>query len=194
MSGQTDWVKWHEKYEGELAPRLATVQKMLRIALPGAERVISACAGDGRDLLPLLEPQMRARLIEIHPELCARVPRLPNIEVVCADAGSSDAYVGAVPADVVLACGIFGNISDADVERTVRSLPQICAEGGRVVWTRHRWEPDLTPAIRRWFAETGFEELAFESAGSEGWSVGLHVSRIPVQPLRPAERLFTFLR
>ena len=111
-----------------------------------------------------------------------------------ADAGLTDAYVGAVPADVVLACGIFGNSSDADVERTVRSLPQLCAEGGRVIWTRHRWEPDLTPAIRRWFAEAGFEELAFGSGGPESWSVGLHVSRTPAQPLQPAERLFTFVR
>ena len=190
----TDWVQWHAKYEGELAPRLATVQKMLRLALPGAKRVISACAGDGRDVVPLLEPHVTARLVEIDPELCARIPRLPNVEVVRADAGCTDAYVGAVPADVVLVCGIFGNISDSDVERTVRALPQLCAEGGHVIWTRHRWEPDLTPAIRRWLAETGFDELVFESAGPEGWSVGLHVSRRPTQPLQPGERLFTFLK
>ena len=51
---------------------------------------------------------------------------------------------------------------------------------------------DLTPTIRRWFAERGFEELAFEGEpGSFG--VGAHELRAEAEPLDPGIRLFTFL-
>ncbi len=43
------------------------------------------------------------------------VPRRPRVlrgvEVIAADASMTDAYVGAVPADLVLLCGVIGNIS-----------------------------------------------------------------------------------
>ena len=42
-----------------------------------------------------------------------------SFEVVTADAALTDAYAGLVPADIVLACGVFGNITDEDVDRTV---------------------------------------------------------------------------
>lgn len=42
-------------------------------------------------------------------------------------------YADAVPADLVLLCGIFGNIPDADVQATVRAAPQLCAPGAEVV-------------------------------------------------------------
>lgn len=37
----------------------------------------------------------------------------PGIEVVHGDAGTTDAYTGAVPTDVVLLCGVLGNLTDA---------------------------------------------------------------------------------
>jgi hypothetical protein len=197
----TDWHAWHADYDdpsSALAARLAVVQTLIERALAGAERVLSICAGDGRDVLPLLSPSVRARLIELDPELCVRArgraAALPHVEVVCGDAAATDGYAGLVPADVVLLCGVLGNISDGDVQRVVRALPQLCAEGGRVIWTRHRRAPDLTPAIRGWLAEAGFRELAFESPAPDSWSVGLHVSETPPQPLEPGVRLFSFVR
>lgn len=196
-----DWREWHERYDDPAswhAARLVAVQALLRRALPGAQRVLSICAGDGRDVLPLLERHVHVRLLETDPELSARAAAraadLPDAEILRADAGVTDSYAGVVPADVVLLCGVFGNVVDADVERTIRTLPQLCAEGGRVVWTRHRTSPDLTVSIRAWLAEVGFEELAFESPGPESWSAGLHVSTVPPQPLRTGVRLFSFFR
>ena len=52
------------------------------------------------------------------------------------DAGLVSSYVGAGPADVLLACGVFGNIPDGDLLRTVDALPGLLAPGGTVVWTR----------------------------------------------------------
>ena len=111
------------------------------------------------------------------------------------DAALTDNYAAAAPADVVLACGIFGNISDDDIHRTVTSLPMLCAPHATVLWTRG-WTPehDLTPTIRAWFADAGFEELAFDAPPEWRYSVG--VNRYVGRP-RSLERgltLFRFVR
>jgi hypothetical protein len=204
-----DWVAWHGRYAHAdclQSRRLPIVRAHIRAFLESRSdtpRVISICAGDGRDLLGVLEAMpepdcVRARLVELSPELAgaaldrAREGRLEGVEVLAADAGVTDAYAGAVPADLVLACGVFGNVCDADVERTVRALPQLCAEGGTVVWTRHRRDPDLTPHIRSWFADAGFREQAFDSPGPDSFAVGVHRSKRPPLPLERGRRLFTF--
>jgi hypothetical protein len=117
-----------------------------------------------------------------------------ELEVIVGDAGHARTYRGAVPADLVLACGVFGNVSDADVERTVRALPMLCASGATVVWTRHRREPDLTISIRRWLEESGFENTSYEPVPS-GFlgTVGVARFRGRPQPWRD-EQLFTFIR
>lgn len=42
-----------------------------------------------------------------------------------------------------------------------------------VIWTRHRRLPDLTPRIRAWFTDAGFDEVAFDildtTALTGGW-------------------------
>lgn len=83
------------------------------------------------------------------------------------DAAQSDFYAGAAAADLVLLCGILGNVSDADVRATVETAPQLCAPGAKVIWTRHRRDPDLTPSIRRWFAAAGVDELDFIAPQAE---------------------------
>ena len=169
----------------------------------GDLRAVSLCAGDGRDLLGVLAEHprgagVRARLVELEPRLAetARVTAaehgLGGVEVVCSDAALTDAYIGAVPADLLLVCGVFGNVSDADVERTVNALPELCAPRAVVVWTRHRRDPDLTPAIRAWFGQAGFDERGFESSPAGSWAVGLQRLRGAPRPLRPGVRLFTF--
>jgi hypothetical protein len=124
--------------------------------------------------------RVTATLIEADPRNAARATdhvnrlHLSTVEVRCTDAGVSGAYLGAVPADLVLLCGIFGNITDDDVRRTIAATPQLCNEGAVVVWTRHRREPDLTPRIREWFREHGFAEEHFEAPDHAMYSVGVH--------------------
>jgi hypothetical protein len=112
-----------------------------------------------------------------------------------ADAAISDVYAPYVPADVVLACGIFGNITDEDLERTVRSLSMLCRTGASVIWTRHWNDPDLTPRIRRWFTKSGFDDLSFDGLANESKS-GIGVVRLVGAPLpfQPGFRFFTFNR
>ncbi len=157
------------------------------------------CAGDGRDILGVLTEHSRAgdvsgRLVELDPELAARArdDAPPRLEVVCGDAGVSDAYLGATPADLVLACGIFGNVTDSDIRRTIDAWPMLCAPGATVIWTRAASEHDLRDQVRRWVTEAGFEELAFAGA-PEKYGVGVaRMTRDPA-PLVAGVRLFTFV-
>ena len=178
MSKPIDWQEWHTGYESDtpLRRRLEIVQRHIGEVLDSFEgsplRVVSMCAGEGRDLLGALDGHTRrditGRLVELDPELAERARAhaaalgLSELEVRVGDAGDAAAYAGAVPADLVLVCGVFGNISDADIEKTLKALPMFAAPDATVMWTRHRREPDMTVNIRRWLAEAGFENTAYD--------------------------------
>ncbi|MEU8299035.1 class I SAM-dependent methyltransferase [Micromonospora sp. NPDC048909] len=215
----TDWIRWHHDYDApssSLARRLAVVQRDLRNALAdapcgehGVRRLVSICAGDGRDVLPVLaEPgrgrDVRALLIELDPTLSRRAREsavdlgLSEVEVRTADAGAADTYQQVERAQVVLACGVFGNVTVDDVRRTVAALPALLAPGGIVIWTRGRPDdgPDPSLEVRACLADHGFAELAFTSPTDARFRVGMHqLVEHPAHPptLRPGTRLFTFV-
>lgn len=206
-----DWQRWHDGYDDAgsvLARRLQVVQTQVRAALDGSPagplRVVSLCAGQGRDLLDVLADHPRrddvqARLVELDArnavlaEERARDLGLHQVEVVTGDAALTDQYDGLVPADLVLVCGVFGNISDEDIEHTIDTCQQLCQAGGTVIWTRHRGEPDRVPLICEWFEARGFD-LQWLSDRNAGFGVGVHRFAAQPQPLAPAKRMFTFTR
>jgi hypothetical protein len=206
-----DWRQWHEQYDdpdSSLSKRLRVVQQLIGLTLDDAPagplRAIGICAGQGRDLLGVLATHPRrddvsARLVELNPELAAAARAaaasagLEPIEIVEGDAGLTDAYAGAVPADLVLCCGVFGNVSEDDIHATVSALPMLCAAGATVIWTRGRRPPDLTPTVRRWFAEAGFSELDFIGPDDDLFGVGRNRWSGESGKLVIGRRLFTFL-
>lgn len=210
MSAGFSWAAWHNDYAdptSELSHRLVHVQRRLRDALdaapPGPIRVVSLCAGEGRDLLGVLpdhprRDDVRARLVEVDPEITERARAvvgaagLTQVEIVTGDAAIPAAYEGLIPADIVLACGIFGNVDDEDIRNTIRGLRQLSRPGATVLWTRHRNPPDATPTIRQWFREHDFDEVAFDS--EENFSFGVGTQRFigETAPLEPDARLFRF--
>ena len=208
LAGVIDWIRWHGHYDDPSSPlsrRLLAVRQQIHLALdraaPGPVRLLSLCAGRGQDVLPVLTAHPRGgdvtgRLVELDPDLCAaaRSAAPPGIEVVQGDAGTTTACIGAAPAEVLLLCGIFGNISDEDVAGTVAAVPSLLVTGGTVVWTRHTEPPDLTPRVRSWFSEAGVEETAFVTGPHPGWAVGAGVLRVPARPLEVDRRLFAFTR
>lgn len=199
-----DWAEWHEAYDdpdNPLARRLRTVQTHIRAALdaapPGPVRAISVCAGQGTDLLGVLADHPRAgdvtgRLVELDPRNTAAIDAPPGIEVVTGDASLTDAYAGAVPADLVLVCGVLGRVDH--LGNLVRVLPQLCATGGVVIWTRHRRPPDRTPRVRRLLARAAFEEIAFDAPEDEHWTVGSHRHAGEPPALQPGVRLWNAFR
>lgn len=202
-----DWHKWHDDYlrpDSALSQRLQVVQEQIRSVLDsspeGPLRVVSLCAGQGHDLLEVLaehprRDDVRARLVELDRRNTAiaeaRAKGLPEVEVVTGDASVTDQYEGMVPAELVLLCGVFGNITDADIERTIGFCPQLCATGGAVIWTRHRRPPDRVPAICEWFEERGFER-AWLSEPDAPFGVGVHRFTGRPEPLTLGARMFTF--
>jgi hypothetical protein len=211
MTAGKDWQAWHEPYADETSPlsrRLRVVQRHIASWLDDRHgeplTVVSACAGQGHDLLGVLATRadanrVHATLLEYDERNVAAAQAavdnaaLRNVTVVRANAGDRAAYVAAVPADLVLMAGVFGNISDADVRRTISALPELCAAGAIVIWTRTRRAPDLTPAVRRWLAAAGFVEQAFHAPADALFSVGVHHFVGVPRPLTPRGRLFRFL-
>src|ERR1700747_2402319 len=131
-----DWVEWHRDYDDPgslLSRRLQLVQGHLRAELERAPagdiRLISLCAGQGRDVIGVLaqhprRDDVRARLVELDERNvalarhAARGPGLAAVEMLQADAGITDASAGATPAEIVVVCGIFGNIPVNDIQAT----------------------------------------------------------------------------
>ena len=160
-----DWQAWHRDYDdptSSLSRRLEVVRAQLwslleRCRRPGPaaqpvrRRRSGHVAGARRVCGRRVRRAGRARpgAGRGRPHLRG-VTRAPGVEVRTADAGSTSCAEGAVPADVVMACGIFGNVTDADVARTVSTLPSLLAEGGHVIWTRGRRVPhDPTEVMDR---------------------------------------------
>ena len=211
---ETNWVSWHEPYADETTPlsrRLRIIQEHLAAWL-GQERpsedglrILSLCAGDGRDLLEVLAQQaageqVDAVFVEITPELTERARAvaaafgLDRVRVRTGDAGDPQVYADCAGVDLLLLAGLFGNISDKDVQRVIGTLPMLCRAGARVIWTRHRKEPDLTPTIRAWFAEAGFVEQSFIAPPDVYFTVGVHDFHGTPAAWSPPSRLFTFIR
>lgn len=206
-----NWVEWHQEYDdpdSNISQRLRQVRTSIRMALDsapaGSIRLLSLCAGDGRDVLEVLPTHSRVRdvqghLVDLDPELARRGSErireasLANIHFVRGDASLPSTLAEAVPADLLLLCGIFGNLDDEDLHQFVLRAPELCADGAVVIWTRHRREPDLTPSIRGWFREAGFDELSFSPVPGGKGAVGVNRLRGRARPLVQGSRLFTFI-
>ncbi len=208
-----DWATWHAAYDDPSSPlnaRLRCVQQHLAEAIdhapPGRISLVSLCAGQGRDVIGVLpghprRDDVRALLVESDERIAgaaraaAAARGLAQVEVRVADASLVAGFADALPADVLLLCGIFGNVSDADIERTIAAAPAVCRPGATVIWTRHRRPPDLTPQVRAWFTASGFADVAFDALDTDV-KIGVGVSRLGRAPAaRPPDgRLFTFRR
>ena len=206
-----DYVAWHDEY-GEpgsrLHRRLQVVIELIGQALDGSPsgpiRFVSLCAGQGHDILSVAATHPRGRdltgrLVELDPvnatAAAARIEELglTGIEVRTADAGTTDAYEGAVPADGRrlrhLRQRVPGRHRGDD-----RALPSLCAPGAWVAWTRHPREPGVLPAIAEWFEASGFEREALVVDDDAWFGVGLHRLAAEPAPYTAGQRLFTFVR
>jgi hypothetical protein len=208
----TDWRQWHARYddpESSLARRLEVVRRHVSEAVSGHRpttpmRILSLCSGDGRDLLPILARGERlmahAILVEqdatLAQEARATAVKLgvDHVTVVTGDAGETKSFAFALPVDLLLLCGIFGNVSEEDVALTVAATPAMLRPGGTVIWTRGSTPPDLRSTIRRWFVDAGRRDTAVDSEPN-GFGVGVATEsqRSTNDPPLPA-RLFTFVR
>ena len=206
-----DWLEWHQQYDdpsSSLSARLTVVRRRIGQALddlgPRCRQVVSLCAGDGRDVLPELaiRPALAPEvlLVELDPSLARDAAEnaaglgLAGVLVAEADAGDTAVVADALPADLVLLCGIFGNVVDDDIRATLAATPGMVAPGGYVLWTRGEFEHvDLRPEVRRWSLDAGLEEVAYDGE-PEQYGVGLYRRPDDLASVPVPDRLFTFVR
>jgi hypothetical protein len=214
MSGMAlrDYAAWHDDYDmpgSALHLRLLVVQDLIASALdelpPGPVRVISMCAGQGRDLITVAKRHRRGGdlagvLVEADPRNVAVARKgieqagLGGLTVIEGDAGHSGIYAGAVPAALVLACGIFGNVSDEDIRRTIGFLPALSAPGAWMIWTRAPRDDGILNIIQDWSAGAGFRPHALVTGAGNLFGVGAAVLTGPPLPYRADAPLFTFVQ
>nr|WP_238344873.1 class I SAM-dependent methyltransferase [Actinopolymorpha cephalotaxi] len=198
-----------------MSKRLGTVRTELTRILDARgshpTQLVSICAGDGRDVLPVLAAgrgHVSAVLVELDGDLAGTARReaaglgLHGIDVRTADAGALDSYLEVPRADVFLACGVFGNITHEDLETTIATLPQLLAPHASVIWTRgaERTEDpsastgDPVDLVREVFAQQDFVEDTVIRPHDAGFRVGVH--RFVGAPTTPRHggHMFRFIR
>jgi hypothetical protein len=174
-----DWQKWHDAYDQDpaLKRRLVLVRKHLSRCLdrssPGEVRVISVCAGDGRDVLRTLRDHKRladarVRLVELDPNLvadgkraCQALELSNHVEFINEDATDPSSYRDLAPANIVLMCGMLGLIDLPELPNVVRAMQALCAHKGHVVWTRRLdWRDGVrqTKVLQNLMTDAGFKQ------------------------------------
>ncbi len=208
-----DWLEWYHAYDdpaSSLSRRLTVVRNRLAAVLDARgdqpTRLLSLCAGDGRDVIPMLAGPPRhgrvdALLVERDRRLVDRAvsaadeASLDRLCVRHADAGDPGSFLDVLPADVLMLCGIFGNVKHQSVRDIIQDIKTCLAPASVVIWTRGASSPDRRPEARQWFADDGFTELSFDQE-TDGFGVGVHLLVFPDDDNpapRAGRRLFTFV-
>jgi hypothetical protein len=168
--------------------------------------LVSICAGDGRDVIGTFaafdaRQDVHATLIESHPALVTRgqaaVDQLGlagRITFRCADATQSSTYVDMRPAQIIVLCGVFGNLKERDVQRLIAALPSLCARDASVIWTRTLVDDGekATQIIRKCFVAADFTEEVLVRTPLGFFAVGTHAFRGVRRPLPAHSTLFEF--
>lgn len=207
-----DWFEWHEFYNTDvrLQQRLQIVREYIWRAIDespvGRIRLVSLCAGDGRDLLGTLASHPRAkdvygRLVELNPNLVAQGREAiasagfsEQLEFINGDATNSSNYIGAVPADIVIVCGIFGNLeNEAELKRLIGNLPFLAKTGAFAIWTRgHSDGIAHSDTVRQVFQQAEFAEVEFRLTLTGDMGVGIHRYLGENATLPKDQQLFVF--
>jgi hypothetical protein len=186
-----DWHAWYGDYddpESPLSRRLAVVRSALAgvlAARTGPVSLLSLCAGDGRDTLPVLassQGPVSAVLVELDPDLAEEGRRQAaalgvSVDIRTDDAGQVAAWLDVVPVDVLMLCGVLGNVSDDDARRILAGAALMLQRGGTMIWTRGNHgsgEEDPGEWVRSLLVDAGWEERVFVRPDDASYRVGVH--------------------
>jgi hypothetical protein len=208
-----DWHDWYGEYDdprSSLSRRLQVVRAELARVLAerrGPIRLLSLCSGDGRDTLPVLTAstaQVSAVLVELDPGLAEAARRGAaegglEVDVRTGDAGLTTTWHDVVPVDVLMLCGVLGNVSDDDVRRTLAGARLVMRPSGTLIWTRGAAVPhdptevagDPAEWVRGLLLDAGWEERAFVTPDDASFRVGVHTWSGLAEGT-PPDRLFEF--
>lgn len=210
-SGRGAWNGWPESAyrQAPYQQRLLAVQDHLAAALnaapAGPVNLISICAGDGRDVIGVLQSHSRrgdvtSWLVEQDGqsvadgfEHAARAGLQNSIHFVHGDATVYETYADIAPANVVLLCGVWGHVPISERPDLVRALAAVCRPTGSVVWTR-----GVSKGIRRLheiqaqFAKPAWEQVRVSVVGNGHWAIATQRFNGPPAELPRRGQIFHF--
>ena len=208
-----NWDHWYQAYADSpsLQARLRIVCQHLAATLgqcaPGPIRVLSLCAGDGRDLIEVLphhgrRADVRAWLIDAHPESIARGRRAAaaaglqgQLQFRQGDAGQARSYADIGRVDVVIISGFLGHLHHEEARRLIASLPMLLEPGGWVIWSRHLVMNDgrgQVPTIQALLHQRAFAQAHVDTTAADGFAVGRARFTGAAVPLDTQHVLFRF--
>src|SRR5262249_6164650 len=149
------------------------------------------------------------RLVEQGRALASAAGVEAHVHFERADATKSESYVGRVPCELVLACGVLGNIARDTTRSFIKLASAACASGGTLVWTRvlsANAGATHAPLIRDLLTAATFDEIKItvvdadeghperltETFGAGRILVASHVHRGVPGPL-PRSEIFRFV-
>ncbi|RBP48046.1 amino acid adenylation domain-containing protein [Roseimicrobium gellanilyticum] len=209
-----DWTNWHQLYDAGMgiSARLRLVEEQLRAAVeacqPGPVRILSICAGDGRDIFGAFAGHPRSQ--DVHAVLidtdAAGLQRAETwaveagmggrIQTLCADATSGANYRGVTHADIVLVSGVLAHVSEASIPGLIQSLPMLLQTGGWLIWNRHlvlNRGSEHVSLLRDLLRSTGFKEEVYELTSPKGFAVSSARYHGAMLPLDEQRVLFDFV-
>ncbi len=207
------WSGWPEEAYNQprYQQRLATVREHLAecidTAPKGPVRIISMCAGDGRDLVGVLASHRRqadvvAWLVELNPESFAAGRRRASsagleraVRFLNEDATAFATYQQLAPADIVLACGVWGHVPADERAQLVAALTRLCKPGGKVIWTRGVSKgATRLHDIQSLFADSEWDQTRASLTSDGNWAVVTHCYQGPLRELPGHGQIFHFER
>jgi hypothetical protein len=191
--------------------RLQAVQDNFATSLQempdGPIRVVSLCAGDGRDVMGVLETHERrddvaAWLVELDAESVQAGLRRRDelgldrqVTFINGDATDFKTYQGLLPCDIVLVCGVFGHVPSDERNRFTRALTMFCTPGAYVIWTRGlKGGGQRVSAVRKAFEANSFAEVSATITPDGKWLVCTHRNIGELCQAPDSGRIFNFRR
>jgi hypothetical protein len=207
------WNNWPAKsyqrpsYRNRLVAVQDHLARCLDAAPAGPVRIVSLCAGDGRDVLGVLQTHerrndVRAWLVELDRESvksgtgqAAAAGLEDRVTFIQGDATDFANYTGIVPCQIVLVCGVLGHVPPADRQSLIEALKSFCTSGGMVIWTRGLQRGlDRFTEFQQRFEQNDFERVQETRTEDEKWGICSHRYTGPYREPPKSGRIFEFTR
>jgi ubiquinone/menaquinone biosynthesis C-methylase UbiE len=205
------WSGWPElAYQRpHMRERLRIVQEQLAECLDQAPRgplqILSICAGDGRDVIGVLQSHRRqkdveAYLVELNGQSVTEgikqmeASGLENVvNFINADATDYSTYKNLAPCDIVLLCGVLGHVPANGLAKLIHALASFCKPGGKIIWTRKISKGEhLLKQVQSQFDDNLWSPVRQDSTFNKKWVVCTYRYRGPALEIPRNGRIFTF--
>jgi len=207
------WHGWAGRayHKGRYQLRLSVVQahltECLEVAPAGPLRIVSVCAGDGRDVIGVLRSHPRrtevtAWLVELDRvsvtagiQLTTSEGLGKSVNFLHKDATAFETYLQIAPSDILLVCGVWGHVPVDERSQLVYALSCFCRPGGTVIWTcGAKKGGNRVQAIQSLFTGSSWECVRLSSTPDQRWAVATHRYCGPPNALPRSGPIFNFQR